>query len=194
VLVNVGLALLGSDGTMKSGTGGVYVSPTFYEGVLMSKVRDDTEAIARGISFGRIRPWCVFNYADQVDPIPVVELPLPDPERDARTKAYGDRLLQLHAIIKVETDNKCSPNQDRINALAKRLDVDPPTLAAASDAPVARLDLAPTDIAKVVRVDEARRSRDLPPIGDERGALTIGELDAQAKADAAEPASAEETA
>lgn len=43
---------------------------------------------------------------------------------------------------------------------------------------VAKLDLAPTDLAKVVRVDEARASQGLPVIGDERGVLTIGELDA----------------
>jgi len=41
----------------------------------------------------------------------------------------------------------------------------------------ARFDLAPTDIAKVVRVDEARASQGLPPIGDDRGNLTIDALD-----------------
>ncbi len=43
---------------------------------------------------------------------------------------------------------------------------------------VAKLDLAPTDIAKVVRVDEARASQQLPPIGDDRGHKMISELDA----------------
>lgn len=47
---------------------------------------------------------------------------------------------------------------------------------------VAKLDLAPTDIAKVVRVDEARASQGLPPIGDERGASMIAELGAAAPA------------
>ena len=40
----------------------------------------------------------------------------------------------------------------------------------------AKLDLAPTDIAKCVRVDEVRVSQGLPPIGDERGVLTISEI------------------
>lgn len=48
--------------------------------------------------------------------------------------------------------------------------------------PDIRLELAPTDVAKVVRVDEARASQGLPPIGDERGQLTIAELDALSKA------------
>jgi len=43
-----------------------------------------------------------------------------------------------------------------------------------------KLNLAPTDLAKAVRVDEARGSEGLPPIGDERGQLTISELDASA--------------
>lgn len=45
-----------------------------------------------------------------------------------------------------------------------------------TETPVVKLELAPTDIARVVRVDEARRSQGLPPIGDERGSLTIGEI------------------
>lgn len=40
-----------------------------------------------------------------------------------------------------------------------------------------KLDLAQTDIAKVVRVDEVRKSQGLDGIGDERGDLTIGEID-----------------
>ncbi len=55
----------------------------------------------------------------------------------------------------------------------------------AESANVPKLDLAPTDIAKVVRVDEARAGQGLSPIGDERGKLTISELEAQAQASAA---------
>lgn len=50
----------------------------------------------------------------------------------------------------------------------------------AGSAPVAKLDLAPTDIAKVIRVDEVRASQGLPPIGDDRGQKTIIELEALA--------------
>ncbi len=37
--------------------------------------------------------------------------------------------------------------------------------------------LAPTDMAKTVRADEARRSIGLPPMGDERGTMLISELE-----------------
>ena len=62
--------------------------------------------------------------------------------------------------------------------LAASLDIDAPTLAPKAAIPAARLELAPTDIARVVRVDEVRASQGLGPIGDDRGALTIGQLDA----------------
>lgn len=42
-----------------------------------------------------------------------------------------------------------------------------------------QLDLAPADLAKVVRAKEARASRGLPPFGDERDEMTIPELEAQ---------------
>jgi hypothetical protein len=49
------------------------------------------------------------------------------------------------------------------------------------------LQLAPTDVAKVVRVREARGAQGLPPFGDERDDMTLPELEASAKgkADAA---------
>lgn len=58
-----------------------------------------------------------------------------------------------------------------------------------------KLDLAPTDVAKVVRVDEARASQGLPPIGDDRGQMTLAELDALSKVPpaAAEGAPTKET-
>lgn len=49
-----------------------------------------------------------------------------------------------------------------------------------------RLDLAPTDMAKVVKVKEARASQKLPPLGDDRDELTVYELGERA-ANEAEP-------
>jgi hypothetical protein len=43
--------------------------------------------------------------------------------------------------------------------------------------PAVKLQLAPTDLAKVVRVDEARISQDLDPIGDDRGDKMLTELE-----------------
>lgn len=56
--------------------------------------------------------------------------------------------------------------------------------AAKEATPVAKLEVAPTDVFKVTRVDEIRASQGLPGIGDERGQLTGAELDAKAAAPA----------
>jgi Protein of unknown function (DUF1073) len=39
-----------------------------------------------------------------------------------------------------------------------------------------KVQLAPTDVAKILRVNEARAAQGLPPLGDARGQLTIDEL------------------
>jgi hypothetical protein len=43
----------------------------------------------------------------------------------------------------------------------------------ANASPTTKIELAPTDIAKVVRVDEVRQSQGLPPIGGTDGAMTL---------------------
>ena len=45
-------------------------------------------------------------------------------------------------------------------------------------APARKLDLAPTDLAKAIRLSEARASQQLPPFGDSRDSLTFPEFDA----------------
>ncbi len=69
------------------------------------------------------------------------------------------------------------PTSGSVQKIVEALGVDVEPLPV-GDAPAVKLELAPTDVARVVKVDEARRSQGLPPIGDERGQLTIPELDA----------------
>jgi hypothetical protein len=47
-----------------------------------------------------------------------------------------------------------------------------------------RIDIAPTDTAKCVRVREVRAANGLPPLGDDRDELTLAELDALSKSKA----------
>lgn len=49
------------------------------------------------------------------------------------------------------------------------------------EAPARKLDLAPADLAKIIRVDEARSSQGLTPFGGADGVLTIAEFAAQAE-------------
>lgn len=175
--------LLGSDGTLSKGAG-VYTAPIF-AGVRRDLIDRMLKAIVRGVNMGHVAPWLQFNFAQSIASAsgwidPVLDIPLPDPDADARIKSYSERAAALIAQVKSEREAGFVITQERVNDLAEQFDVEPPTLAAADAAPVTRLELAPTDVAKVVRVDEARASQGLPPIGDDRGKLTIVELDAQA--------------
>lgn len=176
--------LIGFDADM---SGGVYKPIPMTSGLLHSAVGDDIAATVRGVNVA-IGHEVRFNYGDAIKPAdyPALSIPLPDPEADARFDAKAKRQAAYTAQIKADRDAGLVVDEDRNALLASELGAIPGVLAERSEAPVARLDLAPTDIAKVVRVDEARRSRDLPPIGDERGDLTIVELDQQAKAQPAE--------
>jgi hypothetical protein len=71
-----------------------------------------------------------------------------------------------------------------VNELLARFGLPVVDAPPAETTPTVSLTLAPTDVAKVVRVDEARTSQGLAPIGDDRGTLTISELDALSKAPA----------
>lgn len=180
----VAAIMLGSDGTMTRGTG-VYSAPIF-AGVRRDLVDRMLKAMVRGVNMGHVAPWLWMNFGASIDAAraagewvdPVLDIPLPDPDGDARIKSYSDRVTAFHTIIAAERSGGFDVTPERVRQLAASLDIDAPTLAPKAAIPAARLELAPTDIARVVRVDEVRASQGLGPIGDDRGALTIGQLDA----------------
>lgn len=176
----VAAILLGSDGTMTRGTG-VYSAPIF-AGVRRDLVDRDLKAMVRAVNQGHVAPWLDANFSASIAVAggwvePVLDIPLPDPDGDARQASIATRMKAVVDQVAAERTAGCVVTQERVNQIADSLGVDAPTLADMAATPVARLDLAPTDIARVVTVDEARRSRDLPPLGDERGAMMIAELD-----------------
>jgi len=187
----VAAILLGSDGTMSPSTG-VYSAPIF-AGVRRDLIDRMLKAMVRGVNLGHVAPWLAFNFLASIEEQrargiwvdPVLDIPLPDPDADARMKSYAERVEKLHTIVKQERDAGFQVTQERVNQLAEKLDVEAPVLAPAGDAPTKPLELAPTDMAKVVTVNEARVAaaglQPLPP-DDPRGALTIAEIDALSKA------------
>jgi len=173
--------LLGSDGTVSAGTGGVYQSPMFW-GVRRDHIDRMLKAMVRGINMGHVAPFLSMNYEASISVAsgwvpPVLDIPLPDPEGDARIKSYGERRAAFTTQIDADRKAGIDVTQEHVDQLAMRFEVDTVMLAARA-ANVQAIALAPTDVAKVVRVDEARASQGLGPIGDERGQLTIGQLDA----------------
>jgi hypothetical protein len=126
---------LGSDGTMTRGTG-VYSAPIF-AGVRRDIVDRRLKAMTRGVNHGHIAPYLQFNYSVSIELAggwvdPVVDIPLPDPDADARIKSYSDRMLALTVQVKAERDSGFVVTQERVNVIAEKLDVEPPLLEAAS--------------------------------------------------------------
>lgn len=95
---------------------------------------------------------------------------------DEQIKNYADRVKAFHAQLDLEKQGGFEVSQERVDKLALSYGLDKPKLAA-DNKRVAQLELAPTDVAKVVKVGEARASRNLPNLGDERDDLMISELD-----------------
>ena len=104
-----------------------------------------------------------------------------DGAADLPTSTAGDLdPADLETFIDLLKSHGLRPTNDTMTSIAESFGIDVETLP--GDTQTARLELAPTDVAKVVRVDEARLSQGLAPIGDERGNKTISELTEDAKA------------
>jgi len=182
----VAAILLGTDGTMSPSTG-VYSAPIF-AGVRRDIVQRRLMAMVRGVNSGHIAPWLVFNYATSIAMAsgwvePALDIPLPDPQADARIKSYAERVMLLPKIVKAERDAGFIVDQTRVNQLAERLDIAAPTLAKEKTAKGWNVTLAPTTQEKLLRVDEGRAALGGDPVGDERGELFISELEERAAAE-----------
>jgi hypothetical protein len=194
VIIHIYMVLTGSAGTIGSG-GPTGAGPYQPQKGGPWNVRHDliarpTIAIVRGLNQGHIAPFCDGNYAEAIErakkagawKCPILEIPIPQPDRDERIKSVVEREKARTEIIDSRRTSGIMVDQDEADKIADDLDLRHVPLAEKEATPAERLDLAPTDLAKVVRVDEARASRNLPPIGDDRGNLTIMELEALGKA------------
>lgn len=186
----IAATLLGSDGTMTRGTG-VYSAPIF-AGVRRDLVDRDLRAMVRGINAGHVQPWLAFNYGESIAAAsgwktPVLDIPLPDPDADARIKSYSDRVKSFHEIVAKEREAGFMVNQERVNQLATSLEIDPPMLVPLPPGTVS-VPLSPQSRDALVRVDEGRGSMGLPLVGGERGEMTIAELMRGGGTGAPEPA------
>lgn len=123
--------------------------------------------------------WTLDNYGPAYA-TPRVEYNTDPPEdQDAEIKRLGELGTSLEKLADGFDRFGYDIDPETILAVAQRnkIKIHPKPVGAT---PVAKLELAPTDLAKVVRVDEARASQGLPPIGDERGQKTISEMTAAA--------------
>ncbi len=127
------LILLGQDGTTSSGSGGVYSSPVFGR-VLHSIVKRDLVCAVRGANQGHVAPFVQCNYAGSIaeDPdwrAPVLEIPLPDPDADARIASKADRRAKWSAQITADRLAGAEVDQDHSDTIADDLEIKRPRLA-----------------------------------------------------------------
>lgn len=119
-----------------------------------------------------VKPWAALAFDSASDaPVPQWDTTLPeDQERKASAmRGVGDAISKLDEVL--------APSGVRVDAmkLVERFGIPVVTLpVTGSDAP--NVQLAPTDVAKVVRVDEARSGAGLPPMGGPEGNMTVDEF------------------
>lgn len=172
-------AMLGSVG----GAPGVDIATLF--GVATTIVQGDFECIEQALDVGLYQPWTAVNYGDS-SYAPSLEYLMPDPDETRTLEENATRRTRLLDAIKRMREEQMIVDQSVVDELALVYGVDPSPRLADVDARAVPLTLAPTDLARVVRVREARASQGLAPLGDDRDNLFISELEEIAKAKTAQ--------
>lgn len=195
--------LLGSDGTITSGTGGVYTSPYFW-GVRRDILSRLLGAIVRGVNAGHVSPYLDVNYFAAIAETrawvePVLSVPLPDPDADARQKSIAERTKARHEIIAAERAGGLLVTQERVDQLSAELGLETIELAATHKGASS---FGYDQENGVITINQRLGELGLPPDETGRGAMTVPEyrawLDANrdaaiAKAEANADATAEAT-
>jgi len=183
---------LGTDGILGAvgGAPGVDIATLF--GVATTKVQGDLGCMDHAIMTGAIEPWAAINFGDS-SLAPTRRYMMPDADEQTVREDYGKRSAAFHGDVKARRDAGHVIDQELLDELAARYDVLAPTLPAETDSKAPSIALAPTDIARVVSVNEARASAGLGAlltaagVPDPDGALTVEEYSAK-KAAAAQAA------
>lgn len=158
---------LGTDGTLGSTGGAPGVDITELFGVAVTKVKGDLSCIERGLLTGVIEVWAALNFGDS-SLAPTRKYMLPDADEEAWRAAIANRRTAFFGDIAAARANGFVVDQDYVDATAKEYDVTAPVLPEATDAKAPTIALAPTDLAQVISVNEARASAGL-------GALTLAD-------------------
>lgn len=181
---------LGTDGTLgaQGGAPGVDISQLF--GVASTLVQGDLDCIERCLGTGSIEPWTAINFGDSTL-APTRKYLIADPDADAARASLATRTDAFFAEIEKTRSNGFAMSQEYVDAVAKKHDIAAPQLPIESNkAP--SIALAPTDIARVVTVNEARASAGVGPLllpdgtTDPDGKLTVEQFAAK-KASEARP-------
>lgn len=160
---------LGTDGTLGSNGGAPGVDITALFGVARTFVQSDIACISRGLQTGAIEPWTAINFGDS-SLAPKRVYILPDEDENAAREADAKRAQAFYDELDRARANGFAIDQAFVDGLAAKHGVDAPRLPEeAKKAP--SIALAPTDIARVVTVNEARASAGVGALMLPTGAL-----------------------
>jgi hypothetical protein len=180
-IIHIFMVLTGSAGTIGSGgpTGGGPYQPKD-GGVWEVKhhlVTRPTLVMVRGTNQGIIAPYSDGNYGDQIEAskragvwkYPVIEVPVPQPDRDERVECMAKRYKALTDQVMAERAAGGVVDQGRVETLASDFEVKPFTLAdqepRGADIPEYLVEQ------KVVAPDEVRERLGLPPLPGGMGSM-----------------------
>ncbi len=186
---------LGTDGTLGATGGAPGVDITQLFGVALTKVRGDLGCIQRSFHTGVMEPWTALNFGDSTL-APLRRYMLPDADMEAWRKANATRRTAFFLDIKSQRDNGFRVTQEDVDTTAKEYDVTAPQLPEETATAAPTIALAPTDLAGVISVNEARASAGVGPLmlpdgktPDPDGSLTVVQFGAKKAAELA-PAAA----
>lgn len=167
-------AALGSQG----GAPGVDIQALF--NVASTRIQGDLEALERGYREGILLPWAAMHGVQRADMFELAYL-VPDTDAERRSTQEHAAVTRLKEVSQAMKDTGLEVTQDTIDALVRVLGVTVPCTLAAVETRAIPLQLAPTDVAKVVTAREARAAQGLAPFGDDRDDMTITELETAGK-------------
>ena len=189
---------LGTDGVLGAAGGAPGVDISMLFGVATTKVEGDLKAIERGLLTGVLEPWCALNFGDSAL-TPRRKYLLPDADEKAQVEAEkaekaarAEARKSFFVDIKSAKENGFVVDQAYADKVAEVYGLDEaPMLPPPQAASAPTIQLAPTDIARVVSVNEARATVGLAslllPDGalDPDGRLTVEQYAAKKAAEAA---------
>lgn len=173
---NINVRILGQAGTVEAG--GVYVAKGVFSKVTLDRIDGTVGPLETALYEQMAKPWAEFNYGDAA----LAPKPNWDSEPPEDKQKRADTIKGLAAAVK-DLDSALAPSGKRTNALAMAEQFGVPTLELPKTTDQApSIQLAPTDLAKIVKVNEGRASAGLGPLllasgeRDPDGDLTIEEF------------------
>lgn len=168
-------AALGAAG----GAPGVDISALF--NIASTKLQGDLTALEQGLDTGVYQPWTAINDGDSRYS-PSAAYRVPDPDADEKSQEAASRYDRLFAALEKYATQKMVVDQCVVNRLCAQIGIkgeDIPQLAPAASVAVP-LTLGVDSLNSIVTGREGRAAQGLPPFGDERDAMTIAEIEAEA--------------